>query len=298
MPPKVADVVMARSFSGGYSVDHNIRVERAGRTVVQVQTGAPPNSATEGQTGVMCTFDGERHAAPYAGHDDPRLLDKLMAAQLQDRNGGSPQALFAVVEGHGGDAVSTFVRDEIARVTHDIFQLVVDNGGGAAGAAALPFAAQAAAADLEGTQAHLFNAFLELDRRLGAGEGTNPVPIGSAMAQGATAAVALVRGRMLYVANVGDVKAAMMVDGEIKVLTSRHGPENAADVADAGIVAAFPRSFGHFSRKPLGGGAGISARPSVSRTQLSAACVWARREPARARTRARARARLGARTHR
>ena len=270
MPPRVANVVMGRSFSGGYSEDGNVRVAREGRTVVQTLTGAPPNSATEGQVGVMVTFDGECHAAPYAGHNDPRLLDKLMAAQLMDRDGRHPQGLFAVVEGHGGDAVSTFVRDELAKTTHDIFQLVVDNGGGAAGTAALPFAAAAAAADLEGTSAHLFNIFLELDRRLGAGEGAAPVPIERAMSQGATAAVALVRDRTLYVANVGDVKGAMLVDGEVKVLTTRHGPENAADVADAGIVAAFPRSFGHFSRKPLGGGAGITARPSISRTQLDA----------------------------
>ena len=80
-----ANVVMARSFSGGYSEDANIRVARAGRTVVQTLTGAPPNSATEDQVGVMCVFDGERHAAPYAGHDDPRLLDKLMAAQFAEK---------------------------------------------------------------------------------------------------------------------------------------------------------------------------------------------------------------------
>ena len=90
------------------------------------------------------------------------------------------------------------------------------------------------------------------------------------MSQGATAAVALVRGRTLYVANVGDVKAAMRVDNEVRVLTTRHGPINAADVANEGLVAAFPRSFGHFSRKRLGGGAGISAVPSISRTQLDA----------------------------
>jgi serine/threonine protein phosphatase PrpC len=268
MPPKVADVIMGRSFSGGYSEDNNVRVQRVGRTVVQTLTGAPPNSKSEGQVGVMCTFDGESHAAPYAGHSDPRLLDKLMAAQLMDRDGGRAQGLFAVIEGHGGDAVSTFVRDELAKCVHDTFQTVVDNGGGAAGAAALPFAAEAAALDLAGTEAHLFNVFLELDRRLA--ENDEKVPLALKMSQGATAAVALVRDRTLYVANVGDVKAAMLVDGEVKVLTTRHGPFNAADVADAGVVAAFPRSFGHFSRKPQGGGVGITAKPSVSRTQLSA----------------------------
>jgi hypothetical protein len=137
MPPKVADVLVARSFSGGYSEDNNIRVRREGRTVVQTLTGAPPNSATEGQVGVMCTFDGESHAAPYAGHGDPRLLDKLMAAQLMDRDGGRAQGLFAVIEGHGGDAVSTFVRDQIDNSVTDTFQKVVHNGGRGPSAAAL-----------------------------------------------------------------------------------------------------------------------------------------------------------------
>jgi len=114
-------------------------------------------------------------------------------------------SFFGVYDGHGGAACADFLRDQL-------HQLIVKD-------AAFP----------ENPKLAIERAFAEAERLfLDFAENQSVAETGQVDRSGSCAIVALIVGDMCYVANVGDSRAIMSVDGGEKVLllSKDHKPES------------------------------------------------------------------------
>lgn len=172
-----------------------------------------------------------------------------------DGFGGDPATgYFGVYDGHGGRAVSEFLRIQL----HRNVEKVLKEAGG------------------HGVEECLKAAFLLTDMECGKVEDPN---------SGSTAVVCIVRSvgpkKYLYTANCGDARAVLCRNGRAQRLSKDHKATDAEEVARIEAVGGFvlrsrvmgvlavARSFGDFVLKKY-----VTAEPFTSATKLDSTCQF------------------------
>ena len=203
------------------------------------------------EDGLVDTFRvaGLPVAVASARGERPTMEDRHIAVELDLRSHGIKAPLFALFDGHGGDDVSQFMQDNFALALQEKLE-ELDR-----------------LSDL-----NLWNAFkmvfVEINEKWRL-EGKNNYG-------GTTALVAIVINGVLWVANVGDSRAILSLEGEATQLTEEARPKEfryfRGIVKRGGWVwvgriaghLAVARALGDFDVK------GVTARPKLTKYDLTA----------------------------